>query len=227
MIIPKEFFRWLVSQPDHILDPRKVFDAKFALRYLLPYTRKDKLASMHMAIRRDLTRNLGRTQKATFETIRAHIDQFMGVINTNYDNGDNIYTELNLVDVIESLIKKVSSQMLVGDELFHNKAFMQSLASFGNALGLGSALIGQFLPFFLSPVIGSLAGVVVRAYWRRALKFMVPVVQKRIDRKRKREDPGSEYEEPMDLMQWVILSCPDMSSEDVAAVLLSAVGFFV
>lgn len=183
---------------------------------------------MVLAIRRDLTRNLGRTQKTSFETIRTHIDQLMGGLNTNSDDGNNTYTQLNFIEVIESVIMTVSNQMLVGDELFHNKAFMKSLACFGNILGLGSLLIGQFVPFCFIPVIGFLAGVVVKAFRRRALKFMVPVAQERIDRiRRKREDPGMEYEEPMDIMQWVILACPDASTEEIAAVLLSAVGFFV
>lgn len=228
MIIPKEFARWLVAQPDHILDPRKVFDSKFAIRYLIPHIRKEVDAGMVLAIRRDLTRNLGRTQKASFETIRAHVDQLMGGLITNYDNDDNTYIQLNLIEVIDSIIMTVSNQMLVGDELFHNKAFMESLASFGNILGLASLLIGQFVPFCFIPVIGFLAGMVVKAYRRRALKFMVPVAQERIDRiRRKRDDPGREYEEPMDIMQWAILACPDASTEEIAAVLLSAVGFFV
>lgn len=228
VIIPKEFARWLVAQPDHILDPRKVFDSKFAIRYLIPHIRKEVDAGMVLAIRRDLTRNLGRTQKASFETIRAHVDQLMGGLITNNDNDDNTYTQLNLIEVIDSIIMTVSNQMLVGDELFHNKAFMESLASFGNILGLASLLIGQFVPFYFIPVIGFLAGMVVKAYRRRALKFMVPVAQERIDRiRRKRDDPGREHEEPMDIMQWAILACPDASTEEIAAVLLSAVGFFV
>ena len=227
LIIPKEFARWLVAQPDHILDPRKVFDSKFAIRYLIPHIRKEVDAGMVLAIRRDLTRNLGRTQKASFETIRANVDQLMGGLITNYDNGDHSYTQLNLIEVIDSVIMTVSNQMLVGDELFHNKAFMKSLASFGNILGLASLLIGQFVPFYFIPVIGFLAGVVVKAYRRRALKFMVPVAQERIDRiRRKREDPGREYEEPMDIMQWAILACPDASTDEIAAALLSAVGLF-
>ena len=118
--------------------------------------------------------------------------------------------------------------MLVGDVLYHTKGFRKSLASFGNILGLGSLLIGQFAPFFVRPVVGFVAGVVVRVYRRRALKFMVPAARERINNiKRKKEDPGWEYEAPLDIMQWVILACPDGSAEEIAAVILSLVGFFL
>ena len=229
MILPKEFSRWLVGQPDHILDPRKVFDTKFAVRYLVPPIRKEVDAGMVLAIRRDLTRNLGRTQKSSFDTIRADVDQMMGGLSTNYnDDGNNTYTQLNLADLMHSVIMSVSNQRMVGDELFHNKAFMQSLASFGNILGLASVVIGQYVPFFVIPVIGFVAGVVVRVYRRRALKFLVPAARERIERiRRKREDPGMGYEAPLDIMQWTILACPDGSAEEIAAVLLSAVSFFL
>lgn len=176
---------------------------------------------MNLAIRRDLTRNLGRTQKVSFDTIRALVDQLMGL---NHDT----YIQVNLDDVIGPVVSGVSNRMLVGDVLYHTKGFRKSLASFGNILGLGSLLIGQFAPFFVRPVVGFVAGVVVRVYRRRALKFMVPAARERINNiKRKKEDPGWEYEAPLDIMQWVILACPDGSAEEIAAVILSLVGFFL
>lgn len=115
--------------------------------------------------------------------------------------------------------------MLVGDALYHNEAFMKSLASFGNILGLASLLIGQFAPFFIRPLFGYVASVVVRAYRRRALKFMVPAARERIDAvKRQKKDPEFVYESPMDIMQWIISACPDGSAEEIAALVLSLVG---
>lgn len=227
MILPKENAYWLAGQPEHILSSRKVTDIKFAVTYLSPPLRKEVEVGMISAIRRDLTRNLGRTQKTSFDTIRAYTDQLMGVPDNNYDDGNNTFTQLNLVDVIGSIIGAVSNQMLVGDKLFHNDAFMQPLASFGEVFGLASLMIGQFLPFFIRPVIGVAAGFVVKVYKKRALKFLVPAAQERIDElRKKREDPGREFEAPLDVLQWVILACLDASAEEIADIILSLVGFF-
>lgn len=184
---------------------------------------------MVLALRRDLTRNLGRTQKASFDTIRAHVDQLMGVLDKNRDDGDNgTYTQLNLFDTIGSIVTAISNKMLVGDELFRNKAFMQSLNSFGNTMGLASLLIGQLLPFFLRPVVGLIAGWAVEMYRRRTSKFLVPVAQRRIDEiRRKKEDPGREYEAPLDIMQWIIVVCPDASADDISDIILSLVSSFL
>lgn len=102
---------------------------------------------------------------------------------------------------------------------------MNALSSFGNVLGLASLLIGQFVPFFIRPLVGYVASVIVRAYRRRPLKFMVPAARERIDAiKRQKEDPEFEYEAPMDIMQWIISACPDASAEEIAALILSLVG---
>ena len=102
---------------------------------------------------------------------------------------------------------------------------MNALASFGNVLGLASLLIGQFVPFFIRPLVGNMASAIVRAYRRRPLKFMVPAARERIDAvKRREKDPGFDYEAPMDIMQWIISACPDASAEEIAALVLSLVG---
>lgn len=188
MILPKEFARWLLNQPEDILNSRKVNDVKFAVAYLIPHIRNELREGMLLALRRDLTRNLGRMQKVSFDTIRAHVDKLMGGLNN--DDGDSTYTQLNLVGVISPIIMSVSNRMLVGDELFHNKTFMQHLAAFGKIFGLASLVIGQFVPFVFRPVIGFVAGVVVRLYRRRALKYMVPVAQERIVKIRRERGSG-------------------------------------
>lgn len=177
VILPKENAHWLAGQPEHILSSRNVTDVKFAVKYLAAPIPKDVVEGMISAVRRDLTRNLGRTQKTSYDVIRAHTDQLMGGPNNNPDDGDNPYTEVNLFDVIESIISAVSNQMLVGNKLFYNEAFMGSLASFGHAYGLASLVIGQFLPFLVRPLIGFLAGLVVKVFRWRALKFLIPAVQ--------------------------------------------------
>lgn len=181
VILPKENAHWLAGQPENILSSRKVTNVRFDAKYLAFPLPEDVEVGMISAVRRDLTRNLGRTQKTSYEVIRDHTDQLMGASNNNSDDGDNPYTEVNLFDAIESIVRAVSNQMLVGDKLFHSKAFMGSLDSFGLAYGLATLVVGQFLPFLVRPVIGFLAGLVVKVFRRRALKFLIPAAQERID----------------------------------------------
>lgn len=66
---------------------------------------------MSLAIRRDLTRNLGRTQQLSFDTIRERVDTLMGLQQSLH--------EVDLVGVLKPTITGVSYLMLVGGTLYH------------------------------------------------------------------------------------------------------------
>lgn len=232
-----------MTQPDNVLNSRKVIDTKFAIDYLIPHIPPDLTDGMTLAIRRDLTRNLGRTQKDSFNAIRALTDEVLlpplldnnntrtsTSTSTSTDDGDekkiNPWHEVNLTSAIGSIISGVSNRMLVGDKLYHNTAFMKTLDNFGNTFGLASLLIGQYAPsFILRPLVGYLASVVVRLYRRKALNYLVPAATEMIDslNKQKKNPDSKEYEAPMDIMYWVISTCPDASADEIAALILSLV----
>ena len=246
-MVPKELTRWLVSQPDDVLNSRKLIDTKFAVDYLIPHIPHALHMGIILAIRRDLTRNLGRTQKASFNAIRARADELLLPLQgTGIDTDaqqqqqqQSGWHEVNLAAAIGGVISAVSNRTLVGDKLFNNKAFMRSLDSFGNMLGMASLLIGQYAPFFIRRFVGYLASVVVRLYRRRALKYLVPAARERIDdiirQKAQKaqnkndlpESDSADYEEApqLDIMQWIIETCPDASAEEIAALILSLVRF--
>lgn len=118
IIIPKELMRWLVGQPDDVLNSRKAIETRFAISYLSPPVSKRLDDAISLAIRRDLTRNLGRTQKVVFDTLRERADTVMGQ--------DESWHEVNLGGVIQSVVSSVSYRMLVGEALYENKTFLKS-----------------------------------------------------------------------------------------------------
>lgn len=163
MILPKEPVRY------HVLNSQKFINTKFAIDYLVPPIRKELDDGLSLAIRRDLTRNFGKTRKASFDTIRELIDTLMGLQQS--------WHEVNLLGVLQPAISGVSYRMVVGETLYPNDDFMKSLKNFENILSIGSLLIGQFTPFFIATVIGYPASLLVFLYSRKALKYLVPEVQ--------------------------------------------------
>lgn len=208
-----------MGQPDNVLNARKVLDTRFALDYFVLPPRKEIEEGLLLAIRRDLTRNLGRTQTGSFGAIRERVDALMGMQES--------WHEVSLVGVLGPVISGVSHRMLVGDELYHNEKFMKALANFGNLFGLASLLIGQYAPFFVRPLLGYPASVLVRLYRRKALKFLVPVAQNRIDViQRKIIHPTYSDEPRLDVMQWCTMNCPDATADEISACVLSLVSSF-
>lgn len=189
---------------------------KFGLEYLIPPIRKELNDGMSLAIRRDLTRNLGRTQQLSFDTIRERVDTLMGLQQS--------WHEVDLVGVLKPTINGVSYLMLVGGTLYHNEAFMKSLESVALSLGIGSLLIGQFIPPFILPFIGYPIKFLVYLYRKRALKYLVPEIQHRMNLiQRDKADQSFSYEPPLDIVHWSIMACPDGTATEMAALILSMV----
>lgn len=208
-----------MGQPDHVLNSRKVINTKFAIDYLIPHIRKELDEGMSLAIRRDLTRNLGRTQKVTFEAIRERVDRLMGMQES--------WHEVSLSAVLEPVVAGVSYRMLVGEEMYQHQDFMRSLENFGSMLGIGSLLIGQFMPSLILPAVGFSASLLVRIYRRKALTYLVPEVEKRLSLiQRDKTDPNFTYKAPLDILHWSIMTCPDATAAEMAALVLSLVSSF-
>ena len=66
--------RWLVSQTDDIFSQEEVRNSRFAVKYLIPPVPVEINHQFIAALRRDLTRNLGGTQKTVFDVLRLSLD---------------------------------------------------------------------------------------------------------------------------------------------------------
>lgn len=208
-----------MDQPEEVLDSHKLIYSKFALKYLIPPIRPVLLEGLVIAIRRDVTRNLGRTQKGSFDTIRELTDRHMGLQQS--------WHEVDLPVVVHDVIAGVSYRMLVGNTLYHNEDFMKALYGFGNLLGIGSLLIGQFTPFFMAPLVGLPASFLVYLYRRKALKYLIPEIQQRMDLiQQEKADQDFSYEPPLDIVHWSIMLCPDGTAAEMAELILSLVSSF-
>ena len=174
---------------------------------------------MNIAIRRDLTRNLEKTQGDMFDIIRERVDTLMGL--------DESWHEVSLIGVLQPVMSSVNHRMLVGSELCRNVTFTDSLGTFSNMLGLASILIGQYVPFFMAPAFGYASYLFVYVFWKRALKYLIPACQERINLiQRDKTDPKFSYQPSLDIMQWIIGTCPDATATEVANAILCVVSSF-
>lgn len=216
VILPKESIRWLVGQPDHVLNAHKVLNTRFAIDYLAPHFSKKLNESLNLAVRRDLTRNLGKTQKTSFDIMRERIDRLWGLQNS--------WHEVNLFSSLQSIVSSVNRQLLMGETLYRNEGFIRSLDNFMNVNGICSILIGQFMPPFIAPVIGYPASLLVYMLRRKALKYLHNEIKHRMKLiQQHKADPDFSYEPPLDFVHWFIMACLDANVPEMADLLLSVV----
>lgn len=163
------------------------------------------------AVRQGLTRNLGKTQADTFETMRERVDALMG-----FDHDS--WKELHLYQFVQDVLFRATNRIPVGLPLCHDEGYLDSLNKFPISLGAGAIIIGQFVPWFLTPFLGHVASIPVRVYRRKSLKYLLPEVEKRVEALRQTGyvDSG----ESKDLITWAILASQDKSPLGIADTIL-------
>ena len=181
--------RWLVSQTDGIFSQREVLNAKFAINYLHPSTPHQINDLVPLALRRDLTRNLGKTQQTVFDVLRQSLDEIIvdedegendSSSSSSSSNSSSSWHEINLAKILQPAITNATNRILVGPNLCANETFMKAFGTFSDLLGIAAVVIGQYIPFFLAPPAGYLASFLVRFHRKKALRYLVPDVQARI-----------------------------------------------
>ena len=179
---------------------------RFAINYLCPGLDFDHDAFMMGAVRKDVTRNLGRMQPAIIEDIRNTIDNAMGLDRESW-------REVCITKAMEDVVLRSTSRVLVGSPLCHNEEYLQYTIAFATWLGAGAILVGQYMPWIMKPFFGYLGALPVYYYKQKALKHLLPVIRERISNmKHKRADPTFEFEEPKDLITWMtqaVLDSPE------------------
>ena len=149
------------------------------------------------AVRKDLTRNLGRMQPAMIEDIRNTIDNAMGLDTESWK-------QVCITKAMEDVVLRSTSRVLVGSSLCHNEEYLHYSIAFATSLGGGAVLVGQYMPWMMKPFFGYLGALPVYYYKQKAMKLLLPVIRDRmVNIKRKRADPSFEFHEPKDLITWI------------------------
>lgn len=203
VLIPQEHIGWMIDQPENVLSARMTQVGRFGLRYLSPMLDFNHDMFMMEAIRKDLTRNLGRLQSAMVQDISHTIDNAMGL-------DDGSWNEICIAKVMEAVVFKSINRTIVGTPLCHDQEYLNYSASFATWLGAGSIIVGQYMPWMMRPLFGYLGALPVYYCMQKSLKFLVPLVRDRMEHiKRKRADASFEFDEPKDLVTWMVIAVLD------------------
>lgn len=195
-MVPQEHISWMVEQPESVLSARLPQVGKFAIDYLLPGLDINHDLFLMDVIRKDLTRNLGRLQSDVFNDLRENVDELFGL--------DHSWHEICLFETMQKIIFKSTNRIFVGLPLCRDEGYLRSSASFANWLGVGTIVVGQFLPSILKPLFGYLMAIPIYIQKKKSFGYLNPVFKKRMENlQRKRSDPSFIFDEPKDVISWM------------------------
>lgn len=134
-----------------------------------------------------------------YDIFRYQFDNILGM--------EEEWKEVDLVHVLQPAFACVFHRILLGEVLCQHTTYLKWFKRFSQALGLAALVIGQFVPFFMAPLAGSLASYLVALFRRKVFVQLTPVVQERLDNiQRAKMDPTFVYEVPLDFIQWLAVA---------------------
>ena len=203
VMIAQKDLAWWVEQPETIVSARGPQVGRFAINYLSPTLDHTHDGYMIEMIRKDFTRSIGKLQPEVFADLKEAADRHL------YSQSGN-WHEVSLWKTMEQIVFKSTLQMFVGYSLSRDDGFVRAVATFASCLGAGAIIVGQLMPPVIKPVVGYTMAIPVWFAQKWAFSYLMPEAKVRIDNlRRKRSDSNFKWEEPKDMMMWMVRTAMD------------------
>jgi hypothetical protein len=142
-------FEWALRQPDSLLSPLEVMNESLSLSHLLPIDR----SPMHMkmtsvVISQFLTHDIDRIQSDLADELRRSIDLEFG---KDYHN----WQPVSLLEVMLRVILRTTARISWGLPLCREEPYIHSLARLLSFHTGAMVVCGQFIPWFLQPLLST------------------------------------------------------------------------
>ena len=150
-------------------------------------------------IHKSLARNLN-------DLIPAMEDEVQYSIDTVFGHDTETWKKVNVWESWFAIVPYITNRMLVGYPLCRNKEFLANCIHFTNDVIRNMFLIG-LTPMVFRPIVGRLAALPNWWHWKKASKFSLPVVKKRLQDMQRKEAGNPEYDdwvEPEDFITWTV-----------------------
>ncbi|KAJ7196258.1 cytochrome P450 [Mycena pura] len=146
-----------------------------------------------VTIRRHLTQNIARC----FPQVR---DELVHAFDDVLALDDKEWKLLHVVPNVMKIVARTSNRLFVGLPLCREQEFLDICVDFAVKSFTRGVIIG-FLPYFLRPIFGPLLST-RKSSVRRALKFLGPMINDRLDNER---EYGPDWpDKPNDLTSWLL-----------------------
>lgn len=199
-MIPPEQIRWFSELPATIAAAHIPLRETVGMPYLVPTMEPKHDMYIMDVVRKEVTRNLGRLQPDIFGDLKGSVDSLLGLDHENW-------RDVPLYDTMQEILFKSSNRVFVGLPLCQNDVFLRSAATFANLLGLGAVIVGELLPLVFKPVFGYLLAFPIYVVQALALRDLVPEIKQRmVNFRRKASDPSFEWQEPKDMLMWIVIA---------------------
>ncbi|KAI1372115.1 cytochrome P450 [Hypoxylon crocopeplum] len=197
VILPNSHIRWLIEQPDSVLSQERVNRQFLEADYTFLHANLVD-GPVHPDIIRDqLNKKISTFADGIVEEVNLCLEEEWGMETEEWH-------EVKVYDTMLMLIARLSIRVFMGLPLCRNRDFLKVCSEFIRKVAITAAAISLF-PNFLKPLVGPLFTLYDNIQYRRCSRFIMPIINERLERLRKLDLQEKEYSpSPNDYVQWAI-----------------------
>lgn len=191
-MLPQEHIKWLVAQPETVLNPEVVRMDRQGIDYFpLSADSKTNLSAAHKIIAEGFNKNLDALQPEIYDGIQYAIDKALG---TDTDE----WHEFPLMETVSTFLDSIVTRVMFGTTLSRNEGFLKVLRGFILGGGILTELVGQ-LPFgLLRPLFAFPVAFFTRVVKRMSIAYLRTRIKERTmkieNEKHSKPQPGEPYD---------------------------------
>jgi hypothetical protein len=210
MMLPPEHIRWFAAQQESDLSTHKVRDIRHPLKHLrIGMDDKSTTLFLTKVVNDTFTRKLDMLHEAMYDEVRSSVGDVLGKSGT-------VWQTLNIYDTVQEINSRVVTRIMFGAPICRDPHFLRSYRKFMTTIGIGAMVINQ-LPAPLRAIAGPLFGIPLWYYQRKILKFLVPVVQRRLSDMEKKDNGVGDDNDDDVLAQCIRSTLKDKNLRDVVS----------
>ena len=204
VVLPPSEINWIISQPEAILSAQEMHREQLQADWAFLDENIVKHPIHQDVIRGNMVRKLDSFTEPVMDELRQCFDDYWG--------SSTEWHEVNIWSSMMKFFARTSNRMFVGLPMCRNEAFLDACRGFAQDVMFSVAVL-NLMPVWLKPVLGYLA--IAPNYWhyRKASKFLRPLIESRLRmvKNNPEKDPADIL--PNDFVTWSIVHA--MQSADV------------
>ncbi|RGP76850.1 ent-kaurene oxidase [Fusarium longipes] len=192
VLLPQSQMKWVMSQPDHVLDQGKAFAEIDQIVWGLGHDKYVVDAWQGMIVKTEMNKVIEVIADSMKDELREVFDEQFGTDTENWKT-------IDLTPAVKMIVAQAASRFTVGEPLCRNKEYLQNVLDSDELFIMNAGLTGG-MPRILQPFIGTIFGWLIGNKVSQLKKWAVPLLKQRIDKaKNHPEEP-----QPQDLLQMMI-----------------------
>lgn len=196
LILPPDAIPWIIGQPDAVLSAREMHREALQSDWTFLDQNIVKSPLHEHVIRQNMVRNLNDFTDPVMDELRQCFEDYWG------DSPE--WRQVPIWDSMLKFFSRTSNRMFVGLPLCRNETFLAACRGYANSIMISGFFL-KFMPALIKPVLGYAA--IAPNYWhyRKAAKYLVPLIEDRLQKIQQNPEKDPADFLPNDFVTWSIV----------------------